>query len=391
MTHKPIMVYAAGKNPAARSHWYYNRTVELRFDQKAWIYYRVMPNGDLLPQDGVTKVCHIIDKSAPLMVWAVRKAMAKLKKIMMEREFCIVAGECATDFQPTLFEAILDGIIEEAKKADREELTAAGEVGHVAHKWIEDYITALIHDADDRRLELLAHLPTDERAANCCIAFGSWMAAHNVRWLATERKVYSLKHGVAGTMDGLARVDACTDSLCCPNPFKDRLSVIDHKTSNAIYLEYLLQTAEYQDAYEEETGEVIEDRWINRYGKEDAEFESWHAEGRVAFEEDLQGFLNALALVRSIRKIKGRIDGIKDVKKDYIRAQKMLAKEAELMVSCKGAKKYKGTRVPKCNGGHPCISCIAKYADTQRTNANNSKQIPESDSQSDETPTPSEA
>ena len=388
MTQQSIMVYPEGHNPSASSHFYYGGTVELRFDKESWTYYRVEKDGRLTRQEGVTSVLHkAIDKSAPLMAWAVKTAMAKLKKILIERGFCNYDVE--SGFQPTLFEAILDEIITEAKKADREALESAGEVGHVAHKWVEDYITALINDADDRRLELLAHLPLDERAANCCIAFCGWSVAHNVRWIATERKVYSLKHGVAGTMDGLARVDSCTDPLCCPTPFKDRLSVIDHKTSNYIYLEYLLQTAIYQQAHEEETGDVIDDRWINRYGKTDADFESWHAEGREAFEDDRDGFLNALALVKSIAKIKARIDGIKDVKKDHERAQKKLAKEADLMLVCKSAGKYKGIRAPKCNDGHPCQSCLAKYTEVQ--SAKGSGSVSEGDSQSGETPNPSEA
>ena len=134
----------------------------------------------------------------------------------------------------------------------------------------------------------------------------------------------------------------------------------------------------YQQAHEEETGEVIQDRWINRYGKDDAEFESWHAEGRDAFEDDLAAFLNALALVRSIRTIKGRIDGIKDVKNE---AKKKLAKDAQdllYLTCCPVAQEYKGVRKKKgCNGtDQMCISCTQKFTEVQ--SAKNSGPISQS-------------
>jgi len=32
---------------------------------------------------------------------------------------------------------------------------------------------------------------------------------------------------------------------------------------------------------------------------------------------------------------------------------------------CKGHKRYKGIRKPKCNGGNPCEACLAKFEDVQ--------------------------
>lgn len=31
------------------------------------------------------------------------------------------------------------------------------------------------------------------------------------------------------------------------------------------------------------------------------------------------------------------------------------------MLKCKNANRYKGLRAPKCNGGNPCVTCMAKY------------------------------
>jgi hypothetical protein len=106
--------------------------------------------------------------------------MAKLKRVMTERGFIApVTGDSA----PRLFEAILDDIIQQAKRAGREELEDATDVGSAAHNWIEQYIKPVLADDDSRKCELLAKLPGDggdDRAANCCVAAICWMADHSV-------------------------------------------------------------------------------------------------------------------------------------------------------------------------------------------------------------------
>jgi len=72
--------------------------------------------------------------------------------------------------------------------------------------------------------------------------------------------------------------------------------------------------------YEEETDEKIEDRWILRLDKETAEFDPWHIEGDKAFQEDLQGYLNALAHYRSLRKIETRIGDVEEQKRNLAKA-----------------------------------------------------------------------
>lgn len=350
-----IMVYPDGKGATA-SHWFYNNTVELRFDKASWSYHRVMPDGSLQKQNGVTNVCHIIDKSTVLMPWAVKKAMSKLVQLLKDR------GHLGENGVP-LFEEVLNDLITSAKKADKEILEEAAEIGHLAHDWIERYIKTLLEDADDRRLELLAKLPENDRSASACIAACEWMVRHNVRWIATERKAFSLKHGYAGTMDGLARVDSCDDKACCPHEFHDRLTLVDWKTSNYLYIEYLLQTAAYQQAFQEEIGTEIEDRWIIRLGKEDAEFDPWHMPGRALFEEDLQAFLNALALYRSVDALNDRVDTIQAAKKEILKDRKKKEKDAANLIACPLSEEYKGKRAKKgCNGTTTlCQTCQAKY------------------------------
>lgn len=351
-----MIIRAAGTSPHLPEYIFnYDPPVKLVFDQSVWTYYKVLTDGSLEPQNGVTGVLKIIDKSEALMRWAVKTALARTKKLLVEGGY---VGEDAKK----LFESVLDDIIASAKKADRESLEAAGEIGHEAHAWIENVIKTILSGDEDRRLELFAKLPTDERSANACVAAIVWMSEHNVRWISTERKVFSLQHGYAGTMDGLATVDSCSDRTCCPVDFSNRLSLVDWKTSNYLYVTYLMQAACYQHAHQEETGEKIEDRWIIRLGKDDAEFDPWHMEGGAAFNEDMHGFLCALALYKSVHNIDDRIAKFKASR---VAARRAIAKEirdTKNSLECPEYADYKGVRKKKCNGtDHPCVACDKKY------------------------------
>jgi hypothetical protein len=358
-----FIVYPSGQNPLAQVYKFYGGTEELRFDQDSWTYTWVQPDGSLIVLDGVTHVCHILDKSHALMPWAVKKALAKCKRLLKERGYVIPQGDSELGVTPSLFEGVLDEIIEKSRSADKEELDAAAEIGSIAHNWIEEFIHAILEDNDERRLELLAKLPTDERAANACIAACEWMVRHNVRWIATERKIFSRQHRYAGTMDGLARVDGCDDPECCGVQFKDRLTLVDWKTSNYLYIEYLFQTAAYQQAHQEETGEQIEDRWVIRLGKDDAEFDPWHVPGKELFEQDLSGYLACLTLYRISESVRERVAKIQAARVAYRRAVAKAERDAANKIACPASKTYKGIRKKKgCNGlTEMCKACDAIF------------------------------
>lgn len=361
-----IVLYQDGADPTAPQYKFYDGTETLVFDRNKWLYSRLMPDGSYFPLNGVTNVVHIIDKSNALVPWAVKKALAKMKMLLVQRHYTVLPGVTGVDtYTPPLFEAVLDEIIDSAKRADKEELEAAGETGSIAHDWIEQLVKAILEDADDRRLELLAKLPLDERAANACIAACEWMLRHNVRWLATERKCFSREHGYAGTMDGLAFVDSCGDPECCPHAFTDRLTLVDWKTSNYLYVEYLFQTAAYQQAYQEETGTVIEDRWIIRLGKDDAEFDPWHVEGSTLFSQDFEGFSNCLRLSRSVEAVKDRVAAVQAAKVAYRRAVAKAARDARDLLACPASKTYQGKRKKKgCNESEiMCEKCAQIWAE----------------------------
>lgn len=341
----------------SEAHYFYNGEVQLRFDQKKWKYFLVKDNGTFEAQNGVTSVCHIIDKSEPLMGWAVKKTLEKLRRLIVERKL-----DGNEDVMFYMFITELDQLMKEAKTARDEELDTAGEIGHIAHDWIEKYIKASLTGDQGRVEELLAKFPVDERAKNACLAALEWMAAHNVRWLGTERRVYSKKYKFAGTMDGLALVDSCTDELCCRHEFKDRMTITDWKTSNYLYIEFLMQTAAYWQAHTEEfPDQVITDRWIIRLGKEDAEFDPWHCE-QETLDPDLRGFLNALALSLSVKEIEERINSIKGWRRALVREIEKARKLEAMKIRCPKADDYKGKRLSKClPDGSQCEACKKIY------------------------------
>ena len=192
-----ITIYASGTDPNMPEYRFYQGTETLRFNADEWKYYRKM--GDLwVPLDGVTSIVKLITPSKPLMVWAVRKALEKTKALLMAGGYVYSDGVVKK-----LYEETLDNILSQAKKADEEELEDAGEVGHVAHDHIEKIIKSILTNDEDRRMELLAKLPEDERSSNGAIAAICWIVEHKVRFVSTERRVFDRQHGFAGTCDGV--------------------------------------------------------------------------------------------------------------------------------------------------------------------------------------------
>jgi hypothetical protein len=133
-------------------------------------------------------------------------------------------------------------------------LDEASDIGHMAHKCIEDSINYAMQNDPSKIVRTLINPPADPQAMNAATSAKVWMDAHNVRWQETETKIYSRTHDYAGTADGVAACDSCDDRACCPEAFKDRLCLIDWKSSNHLHDNYLMQTAAYLQALMEEFG-----------------------------------------------------------------------------------------------------------------------------------------
>jgi hypothetical protein len=220
---------------------FYNGEITLRYYDDEHVYYLLKDDGTEERQDGVTQSCHIIDKSGALVPWSAK---------MMQQKLMATIPGTKTAGAVVMSEAELDEWVTKGKSAHKEKLEEAGKTGHIAHNWIENYIKLLL--VGEIHLAKFLPRPFDPRAAQAVVAALEWMDRHNVRWIDTERKIYSRKYKYAGTLDGLALTDSCDDPKCCPELYTNHFTVVDWKTSNYLYLEYLLQTAAYENAILEE-------------------------------------------------------------------------------------------------------------------------------------------
>lgn len=284
------------------NHSLYGGKILLNFDEKKHKYTidkKVIPS--------VTGILKIMNKPA-LVPWAAKMVAEKILEIMPRGE----VQDCGLFAGPVEW-GTFEQLVLEAKNAPRNIKDDAGDVGKQAHKIIENGIQNAIREylegTTDRAFCKDACNGPDPRVVNCANAAFRWMEKHNVTWQKTETVVYSRLHNFSGIMDGLALVSSCEDTSCCPFLFKDVLSVIDWKSSNRLYPEYLLQTAAYQFAYEEEFEAGIADRWILRLGKEDGEFEAWHAKPED-FGADFAAFESCLHLTNDFKIVEKRVAAV---------------------------------------------------------------------------------
>lgn len=173
---------------------------------------------------GVTTYIGIMDKSRPLVIWATE----------LYRDFLLDKLESGIT-QDHVFEGCM--LHEEKKKA-------AADIGSLVHDWVEKYIK-------DENPEM----PEVKEAQIGVNAFLDWVNANNVKFISSERVVYSKKHDYIGKMDIEAKVNG-------------KLCLIDIKTSNGLYNTYSMQTAAYVKADEEESGRIYKGRWLIRLAKE---------------------------------------------------------------------------------------------------------------------------
>ncbi len=127
-----------------------------------------------------------------------------------------------------------------------EERDRAGSIGSVVH----DMAEVMIHGGDPYeamgKLCLKANLPDDDwaKVETGFSGFYSWFTNASVDITETEMAYASEEMGFAGTLDAVGYVG---DELC----------ILDWKTSNAIYTDYLTQVAAYALLWEEAHPEVV--------------------------------------------------------------------------------------------------------------------------------------
>jgi len=171
---------------------------------------------------------------------------------------------------------ITEDLINEAKREYRRLKTEAADIGTEIHKWVSDWI-----------LKKNPEMPDNEKVVNGIMAFLKFQKEHKFKWVESERYIFSKKHKYAGILDSIAKEG-------------NKLILVDFKSSNGIYDSMRFQVSGYQIAWEEETGEKIDERMILRFGKNDGEFEIRRLDNDA---KDKKAFLNCLNLKKRLKEL----------------------------------------------------------------------------------------
>ncbi len=182
---------------------------------------------------GVTTYLGIKDKSAALMSWQGETTAKHLFD-------CLDKGLTIT--QDEIVKAIF---------LHEDEKNKAADLGKIIHSWCEAYIN---HKLKKKGFDM-PEMPSDQNAVTGVTSFLEWETANKVKYLWSERVLYSKKHDYIGQGDFGAVVNGIT-CLC------------DIKTGNGMYNSVLAQTAAYAMADTEESGIKYQGRWAIRLAKE---------------------------------------------------------------------------------------------------------------------------
>jgi hypothetical protein len=273
----------------------YNGAVKLLYNDATHIYSLDTPEGRI-HCPGVTTICKMLDKSNVLIPWAVKQ--------MEEHIRTAIALDAMDDTTVMHFDKpFLENLLKEAKGAHRAKKSRAGDVGKIAHSWLENYAKLRLSGLSHEHAASRNALPTDEKAKHCVLDALSWHAIHHVQFISAERKVYSREYHYAGTMDFNALVDGS-------------LSILDYKTGKYIYDEYRYQTAAYQAADEEEDpSKHYDQRVLIKLGKEDGEFDVQVIAGDDEYQADLATFRALLMVYDRTSELSARAKEIREEKK----------------------------------------------------------------------------
>jgi hypothetical protein len=207
-----------------------DRTVTIgayTFDEKEHLH---MLDGKHLT--GVTTILGVIAK--PMLIqWAANMA-------------CDYIKEKATPFTHEGKEiySVYEEILKEARVAHRKKKESAGEFGTNVHNAIETFIKGLITNSSEEPLRAVLNTltPLELKAVE---HFTKWAQDNKVKFLESEKHVYSRSLWVGGICDIVCEIDG-------------KRYVADIKTSSGIYPEAFIQCSAYAKMLEEMGMQVAE-------------------------------------------------------------------------------------------------------------------------------------
>ena len=126
-----------------------------------------------------------------------------------------------------------------------------GDIGTLAHHLIESHLKGQTPDTSEYTEEQIS------KAENCLLSFFEWEKGHKLEPVFLEEPMVSERWQVGGTVDFYGVVDG-------------KQTLVDFKTSAALYTESVIQVGAYQ-AILEENGRPVDEVRILRIGRDETE------------------------------------------------------------------------------------------------------------------------
>lgn len=176
-------------------------------------------------------------------------------------------------------------ILNEARNAHTKRKTDAGQKGKAIHAEIEQFIKNWIAF---NKGEEYPPIKYSEQA----LKFIKWVSDNNVRFIASEKNIYSEKYFIGGIVDFICEIDG-------------QIWIGDIKTSNSgIYPAHFWQCAGYDLMLQECMPELKVDGYLILNIKENGEFKEKRS---ISNEENIKAFLACCDIYRIQEKIKNQI------------------------------------------------------------------------------------
>lgn len=237
---------------------------------------------------GITSVLGIIAK--PLLIpWAAGQVVEYIRNNAKKQTI-----------QGSNWYAVDNKLLEQAKIAHRMKKEAAGDVGKVVHGLAEDFANGSLGKPIDGGSFIvippevtaigakLEATPEEVMVVTMFNHFLKWAMDNKVTFLASEQKMYSKTHWIAGTVDAVVMIGG-------------KKYVMDIKTYSGIYDRTpFLQMAGYAIMLEEMGHKDIHGTIIVRLGKDG----SFEVVKNTNLAEEKQGFLHALGLYKIMQAYK---------------------------------------------------------------------------------------
>lgn len=246
-------------------------TTGFHFDEAEHAYFL-----DGKPLHGITSVLGVISKPA-LIQWAANMAV---DFIQASYPYALLEDE-------TLDQEVFANQLKEARVAHRKKKEDAAEKGTDLHAIVEEYIQTCIAENEGRPLSVVS-------AESPIHKFVAWAQENKIRFLASEQRLYSKVHWVAGTCDIVFEKEGKT-------------YVGDVKTYKKIWDRTpFFQCAAYGMMWEEMKhfvpggDPVVAGYCVLRLGKDGTFEDKWSFD----VEGDRAAFLNALGLYKALKAYK---------------------------------------------------------------------------------------